>query len=64
MEATSMPIVIAGTVVMSAIFSSVLLLSAVTTGKRGDRWPKDTPEQPPAKPSGRNTPRPRAGGSR
>lgn len=38
-------IIIAGTVIASMI-SSVLLLSAVATGKRGDEWTEETYEQP------------------
>lgn len=38
-------IIIAGTVIASMI-SSVLLLSAVAAGKRGDDWIEETYEQP------------------
>jgi hypothetical protein len=48
MEDTSMLIVIAGSVIISSLVSSVLLYSALITGKRGDHWPDAAHASTPA----------------
>jgi hypothetical protein len=48
MEDTSMLIIIAGSVIISSLVSSALLLSALATGKRGDHWGSDTHTSSPA----------------
>jgi hypothetical protein len=48
MEATSTLIVIAGSVIVSGLVSSVLLLSALATGKAGDHWPDAAHASSPA----------------